>query len=171
MPHHRGMISLGIDCATKAGWALVEQINGRERLNGHGVLRLDGKHGVPAQLIADLAAEWHADFVGIEIPYVAKNVNTAMVLARLAGRFEQAFERAGSQVVVVRASEWQAGVLGRFGGVRRAEKKKAAALWARAMFGRSLTEDEADAAGIAVHVLRQFGIRSVVARAQKALAS
>lgn len=148
------MVSVGIDCATAAGWARVESGAGQERLLGHGVLDLKD----PAKawgLIARLAALTPApDVVAIELPYVGKNIDTTIKLALLAGQFLQAFAPTGAVVKLVRASQWQAAVLGKFGGRRREEKKKAALVWARAMFRTVLTIDEADATGLAVWAAR-----------------
>ena len=69
-------------------------------------------------------------------------------LARLCGRFEQAFEPSGADIRVVRAVEWQTAILGRFGGKTRAGLKLAAVAWAKGTFGVSLPSDAADAAGV-----------------------
>lgn len=164
------MICLGIDCATKTGWALVERESGRERLLDYGVLDISGKKLPAWNPVAALALRCRApnpvpDVVAIELPYLDKNVATALLLARLCGRFEQAFGPSGAQVVVHRASEWQSKILGRFGGRTREELKKAVVLWGKATFGVQLPVDAADAAGGATHVLRSMNVRAAMARA------
>lgn len=161
---------LGIDCATKAGWALAENHAGKETLTAHGVIDLSGKRclsisTVIYELVRDLPL---VDVVGIELPYLGKNVVTLRTLSRLFGRFEQAFEPTGAEIVEVLATKWQHRVLGTFGGRKRDDLKKASKIWARATFGVVLTEDEADAAGIAVHVLRERALAEKVARATAA---
>jgi Holliday junction resolvasome RuvABC endonuclease subunit len=120
------------------------------------VLDLSGKKRPASALINELAlVVGEVDIVAIELPYLGKNVNTLRVLARLFGRFEQAFEPTGAEIVEVTAQHWQHRILGRFGGVRRESLKPAAIMWARATFGVQLTEDEADAAGVSACVLRE----------------
>ncbi len=165
------MRALGIDCATNAGWAVVERMNGRERLLDHGVLVLDGKQLPAWNPVAALALRCRKeglvpDVVAIELPYLGKNVVTLRTLARLFGRFEQAFEPTGVEIVEIMATKWQHKVLGKFGGKKREDLKKAAVLWARATFGVPLTDDEADAAGGAVCVLRE---RAFAARVKGAM--
>lgn len=152
------MIALGIDCATRTGWALVERREGRELLLGHGVLDLDEDmwesiKGFAASVGARGLGIGAFDVVAIELPWLGKNVDTTIKLARLCGRFEQALGFV-DQVEVVRAVTWQSAILGRFGGKKRDGLKKAARIWARAMFGVELSEDESDAAGIAVWAAR-----------------
>ena len=160
------MIALGIDCATKTGWALVESDGGHEKLLADGVIDL----GIPdfwmeIKRLAD-ASFWETepkrpDAVAIELPYMGKNAHTLEVLARMCGRFEQAFESTGAQVQVVRASQWQTSILGRFGGKTRAGLKLAAVAWAKGTFGVSLPSDAADAAGLACFALRTARARKL----------
>ncbi len=159
---------LGIDCATTAGWALVTGSPSCETLLDRGTVALANGCACVVQGLVERVRQRLKDrgeamaglVVAIEEPYLAHdNPKTLKVLARLVGRLEQAFELAGAEVVTVTAQSWQACVLGvgprRFGGVRRADRKAAAGIVARSLFGRGLTEDEADAAMLAVHVLRQ----------------
>ena len=158
------MIALGVDCATNAGWALVEQDKGRDRLIECGVLDL----GRPDAWNPVAWLELHCrtpkptpDIVAIELPYMGKNVHTLEVLARLCGRFEQAFEPTGARIEVVRASQWQSAILGRFGGKTRAGLKLAAVAWAKGTFGVTLPSDAADAAGLACWALRTARARKL----------
>lgn len=149
------MIAVGIDCATTTGWAIVERVAGRETLKGHGLINL--KRSDPWNPITQLAnesmrIEGEPDVVAIELPWLGKNPHTLEVLARYCGRFEQAF--AGTPTRLVRASEWQSKILGKFGGKKRAQLKRAVVLWVKGSFGVDVSEDEADAIGLAVYALR-----------------
>ena len=153
---------LGIDCATKCGWSVVEDVSqgarklGKdERLGAHGVLDLSGKKKSVSAVINEFVLTLPSiDVAVIELPYFDENVITLRTLARLVGRFEQVLEPLHVEVELVMATEWQHSILGSFGGKNREQLKKAAVLWARATFGVVLAEDEADAAGIATHLLR-----------------
>ena len=157
------MRALGLDCATKCGWSVVEDAlqaarkrGQAEHLVGHGVLDLSGKKKPISTVINELVFSLPSiDVAVVELPYLDENVVTLRTLARLVGRFEHAFEPLHVGVELVMATEWQRAILGGFGGKNREGLKKAAVLWARATFGAVLTEDEADAAGIASHVLRK----------------
>ena len=159
------VIAVGIDCATKTGWAVVERKAGRERLVGRGVLDLSGASGLPSELLSLFAGRLNAEVplaglpVAIELPYLGRgkalNVVTLRTLARLCGRWEQALGVYGADVELVMADAWQRRILGKFGGRKRAERKKAAKLWAAGTFGVRLTEDEADAVAIATDLLRE----------------
>jgi hypothetical protein len=99
------------------------------------------------------------EVVAIEDAYLGENVDTLKTLARLVGRWQQAFEALGLETRLVMADVWQRGILmgliSRTSG--REARKKAAAVWARATFGTILGPDEADAAGLATWELRQRG--------------
>lgn len=158
------MIALGIDCATKAGWSLVENAGKGEELLDHGVLNLDGKKLPAWNQVSFLALRCRKpglepNVVAIELPWLGKNVATTIVLARLCGRFEQAFDPS-AKVELVRASEWQASILGRFGGKSRETLKKASKDLVKRIFKEDVTEDEADATWIAVSALRKAKIEA-----------
>ena len=98
------------------------------------------------------------DVVAIEHPYVGINAQTALVLARACGRFEQAFQRRGFDVEVYRAAAWQRAILTGLVPARGATRdalKAASVMWARATFGAQLDDDRADAAALATWALRQ----------------
>jgi Holliday junction resolvasome RuvABC endonuclease subunit len=159
---------LGIDCATKTGWFLVDNAAGKERLIGHGVLDLSRSPWTQIQWLVTHCRDLERlpDVVVIELPYLDKNPVTLRTLAMLAGRFQQAFEAAGIPTELLMATQWQRKILGRFGGKKREDLKKAAVLWARATFGEVLTTDEADAAGIATCVLRERAFANRVKEAR-----
>jgi hypothetical protein len=155
----------------------VARENRHERVLDHGVVDLSGKHGRPSDVISALVqriakqTELQGLLVGIELPYMghgpAANVITLRTLARLCGRWEQAFGVYGADVELVRASDWQGRILGGFGGKKRAGLKKAAKLWARGTFGESFTEDEADSVGIATSLLRERDTAALLEDAAK----
>jgi Holliday junction resolvasome RuvABC endonuclease subunit len=167
--------ALGIDCATKSGWAVVERDAGRESLLGRGVLDLSGSAGLPAEVLAIFVRRLNAEVplsalpVAIELPYLARgkamNVVVLRTLARLCGRWEQALGVYGADVELVMADAWQRRILGRFGGRKRADRKKAAKLWASGTFGARFTEDEADAVAIATDLLRERDVAAKLAAA------
>jgi len=149
------VIALGVDAATKTGWALVHRAEGRERLIAHGVLNF--KKFPNRWQVADTLATWakqgNASVVVIELPWLGKDPHAAEVLARICGRFEQAFEPGGAKVRVIRSSQWQTKMIGpsRLG---RDALKKLAVAWCRSNFGEELPDDAADAAVMAVFALR-----------------
>jgi Holliday junction resolvasome RuvABC endonuclease subunit len=150
------VIAVGIDCATTTGWAIVERTGGRETLRGHGIIKFNTPHvWKPIAWLALQARPWGGpwpDVVAIELPWLGKNPHTLEVLARYCGRFEQAFTSTPTRLV--KASEWQSKILGRFGGKKRAGLKRAAVLWVKGTFGVDVSDDEADAIGLAVYALR-----------------
>jgi Holliday junction resolvasome RuvABC endonuclease subunit len=164
-------IGLGLDVATSCGCAVVMKDGHFERMLDHWTADLSGAKcstwSTIAAILSRVAGHCPPNelVVAIELPYLDENVHTLQVLARFCGRLEQVMEAAGAQVVFANAQSWQRAILGRFGGRVRADRKKAAAIWARAVFGPGLLPDEADAAGLVTHVLRQRGFAAKVAKA------
>ena len=171
------MLAVGIDCATASGWALVARENRHERVIDHGVVDLSGKRGRPSEVISALVQRLARSTsleglpVAIELPYLARgktqNVVVLRTLARLCGRWEQALGVHGADVELIMADAWQRRILGSFGGRKRAERKKAAKLWARGTFGKLFSEDEADAVAIATCLLRERDTDALLAEAAK----
>jgi Holliday junction resolvasome RuvABC endonuclease subunit len=160
------MLSLGIDVATRSGWALVERVAGKERLLDHGILNLARGPREQIERLASMHAR-RADLVALELGYLDKNVATLMVLCRFVGRFEQACEAMGKHPQLIQATVWQRSLLRGLAGpmAKREELKRAAVMWARATFREVLGEDEADASAIATHVLRTTAMAERIARA------
>jgi len=160
------VIALGIDSATRAGWGLVEKVPGREQLLDHGFLDLSGRSGKRAEVIEDFARRILArvdaiDLVGIEDNYLdtnedKANVVTLKALARLAGRFEQAFEALGVETVLVNPQRWAVGILSGLISPRstREARKAASTLWVRSTFKLVVGHDTADGVAIATYVAR-----------------
>lgn len=153
------MIVLGLDSAiTKTGWALVERDGGKETLIQHGFLT-----DVDGDVVSEFAGRVHAsnvavDMVVVEDLYFAKDANMVKKLARLTGRWQQAFEVLGFSTKLVMASAWQKSLLSGLmnaGSSDRNARKKACQLWVKATFGAELPVDEADAVGLAVYELRR----------------
>lgn len=148
------MIVLGLDVAVhRTGWAIVERIGPREQLHDHGVL-VDPTH----EQIETFAQQCsHVDMVGLEEPYVDKNVATAIQLARAMGWYEHAFGSLGVGSTAVKASTWQLGLLRGLMSekTKRDGRKTAAKLWVRATYRRTdISEDEADAVCFATWLAR-----------------
>lgn len=153
---------LGIDSAfAKCGWALVERDGVRERLIAHGVLK-----AVDGEVVGEFAGRMATgsltiDVVVIEDCYLdeteRRNVDTLKVLARLVGRWQQAFEALGLSTTLVMADVWQrfllTGLMPRQ--AKREARKAAAKTWARATFKEALGSDESDAVGLAVYWVRK----------------
>lgn len=147
----REVIAMGIDAATKTGWAQVERANGRETLLDWGVLNLKTQSWFK---IHKLAREHTSqNVVAIELPWLGKDPHAMGVLARICGRFEQEFEVGGAIVRVIQASIWQSKMLGNTRMGRDALKRLAVA-WCRSNLGVTLPQDAADAAMLAVYALR-----------------
>lgn len=152
------MIALGIDAATKTGWAKVERVDGREKLLDWGVLDFKKFEREPWNPPAFLDLRCRApagvpDVVAIELPWLGRDPHALEVLARICGRFEQVFGPRCSDVRVVRAVQWQSKMLGntRMG---RGALKRLAVAWCKSKLGAKLPQDAADAAVMAVYVMR-----------------
>lgn len=150
------MVVVGIDSAELSGLAVVARDQGaREHLVHSGVAKVRVAADVEA-IVARLAA-YEPDVVAIEEPFVHPKMPLAgLVLARLCGRWLQAFESRGLTCVTVPASMWQPNMLKGLIGPRatRPERKAAARIWVGASFNVDATEDQADAICMAAYVLR-----------------
>lgn len=162
---------LGIDSATKTGFGLVERVGTKERLISYGAVDL-GRGPMAAAIetfVERVIEDGPIDEVAIEDNYLAAgeqaNVVTLKCLARLAGRWEQAFEARGIRTVLVMAQKWQTGLLG--GALmgptaNRATRKKAAGLWVKATFGVTPGEDACDGIGLAAYRARHATFAQLV---------
>jgi Holliday junction resolvasome RuvABC endonuclease subunit len=134
---------LGIDAATTTGWAVVGPEGSRMKVLAHGRMTADWS-GIE-QLLAGLVVP--VEVAAVESPYLDKNPDTTITLARIVGRFEQVLDRRGVRTELVKAASWQQGLLDRL--IRpsstRAQRKFAAKLWVRASYRLDVSEDEADA--------------------------
>ncbi len=155
---------LGIDCATTTGWALVQLGAGRPVVAAHGTIRA-GWHEV--RDLVDHFSVAGLSVAALETPYVDKNADTTIKLARLCGRFEQELEARAIPVELVKASEWQRGLLR---GLitetsKRGDRKRACRLWVKSELGKVVGEDEADAIALAVWVGRRLAFAARTAAA------
>jgi Holliday junction resolvasome RuvABC endonuclease subunit len=160
------VIVLGLDSATRTGFGLIEHKAGRETIVDSGVIDLSGRSGKRAEVIEDFARQILArvgtiDVVGIEDNYLdtnedKANVVTLKALARMVGRWEQAWEAIGVDTVLVNPQKWAAGILTGLIGPRanRQARKKASGLWVKATFGLTPQEDEGDGIAIATFLAR-----------------
>jgi Holliday junction resolvasome RuvABC endonuclease subunit len=150
---NRDRVVIGVDSAERTGFAVLADA----RLVRHGVA--DIASAADVERTADLLALHRPDLVCVEAPFVRVNAATGLTLARLLGRWLQAFERRDIPTATVLASTWQPIVLvGRMTPrTKGPDRKLAAQAWALETFGLELPEDEADAAGIAAWAARHSG--------------
>ena len=157
------MVVLGLDAAVnRTGWAVVEKHDGREWLVNAGTL---GR--CTPEMRDEFAGQWrHVSAVAIEEPFLHENVQTLLVLAANMGAWVQAFGRHRLEAETIKADVWQLGILRGLieNRTKREGRKLAAQRWAMATFGlmKPLSEDEADAAGLATWCARK---RAFAARA------
>ena len=156
------MIVLGIDGSlTCTGFAVIttDGVPGSERIIYTERMHTSPEDGTDVYRARNLAAralglakEYDAELIGLEMPYVdqRKAGDVGLRLARLGGAFEQALEGGGFEVVqVAAASAGKAlGIKGR--NTLRAEKKRQAIANVRTRYGLTVTDDEADAIGVAL---------------------
>lgn len=157
------MISLGIDCATHSGWAVVDDSNGKEEIVDTGLIDFSKIEETPWRGARSIIDVWGnregPDVIAIELPWLGKNVATTIKLACFCGMFMQEMGRAWLvKPMLIGANEWQTKLLGTQG--KRDRRKKAAIEWVRLYFGQTLPEDEADAVCIATYALRLHKIKT-----------
>ena len=152
------MISLGIDPPN--AWAAVD--GDRRLASGHWRKGLDDgdlwyrafqvaqeavSHGVRLAAVEGQWVEWRDCVDGRTRRGQTRG---ALVTARHAGIWTGACFAAGIRtVVVVAPEEWRAAVLPRGTGPHRASRKAGAVLMAKLLYGVDVTEDEAEALGVA----------------------
>lgn len=144
--HSRNVIVLGLDSASTTGFALLdgERILESGTVDAREMKRID-------VLAAFMCSRARPDLVAIEDNFLGINVNTVKVLSRIVGAWELAFAVRGVPTELVMASVWQKALLaGLPGGT-----KKRAATWVKATYGLKVSEDVADAIGIAAFVARR----------------
>jgi Holliday junction resolvasome RuvABC endonuclease subunit len=155
--------AIGVDVATRAGWAVVEATGGCERALETGIV--SPASGAVWEQIESVVSKWRGvDVVALERPYLDKNVLTLEVLARLLGAWEHACASRWLDVVLVRASEWQqevlAGLINRAS--KRTQRKQAARIWCRATYGLNLDDDQSDATALATWAVRTERMRGLI---------
>jgi Holliday junction resolvasome RuvABC endonuclease subunit len=159
-------IVLGIDSASRSGWALVQG----ERLIEHGTVNgADRKR--QDTLAAYVCGKTRPDLVAIEDNYLGANVNVVKVLSRIVGAWELCFAVRGVDTRLVMGSVWQKALLTGLidFGTKSTARKAACALWVKATYGVKVSEDEADAIGLATHVARELAMDTKIRRAAGAL--
>jgi Holliday junction resolvasome RuvABC endonuclease subunit len=140
---------LGLDCASTTGWAVVQVRGGKPAVSTYGKIKAGWAE------IRDLINHFSSaslTLAVLETPYVDKNPDTTIKLARLCGRFEQELDAHDIAIEVVKAWDWQRGLLRGLVHERstRPERKAACRRWVRAELGLDVGEDEADAIAMAV---------------------
>lgn len=141
------ILSLGIDPGRSTGLALYD---GR-RITWSARYRVDDDHPLSACVAALPAIPC---VVGLELQHAAPRagLQSVLTLGSIRGRWYEAI-LAGLGIVplMCQPAEWQCGVLGVGRASKRDERKRAAGIVARGLgMGEHVSEDEADAAGIAV---------------------
>ena len=135
--------TIGVDPATTTGLALIDGTTCRTmsvRIPlGDITRRID--------TLRTLAGDTLVDAVAIEQPYAGQHAGAGLVVARHAAMWEAAAHTLQLRVVRMAPSEWRRhtipGVVGR-------EKCKAAQVkWAARVYGVTVSDDEADALGLA----------------------
>ena len=145
---------LGLDSASLTGWALLDG----ERLIERGTVKADEPIKI-SEFATRLATSDYLrpDLVVIEDSYLGENVVTVKLLSRILGRWEQAFSTYGVPSEIMMADTWQqhvlAGLITRKS--KREERKAACRQWVHITYGIRVTEDVADAIGIATWVARR----------------
>jgi Holliday junction resolvasome RuvABC endonuclease subunit len=150
------VIVLGLDSATTTGYALVEHARGRDRLIEAGTV--DGSDGMAVAELAGRVVNAHAiELVAIEDNFLGKNPATLKVMARIVGRWQQAFEPLGVDTDLIEPSRWRSVLRGFIQpGAQRAACKDAAQRFARMVLGaKDLGTDAAEAACLAVFAARR----------------
>jgi Holliday junction resolvasome RuvABC endonuclease subunit len=138
------VIVLGIDAAAKSGWGIVDTTAGRARLLDFGIAKVGNYRSLGAVVAA--AIKLGAVKAAIEYPYVAENAGTALKIGTVVGRWMQECDRAALAFETFTASQWQLQLLSGLitNKSKREDRKKAAAIWVKSVFGIVALEDEAD---------------------------
>lgn len=138
------MIVLGIDAATKSGWGIVDTTGGRIRLLDFGIAKVGNYRSLGA--VMAVALKLNVAKVAIEYPYMAENAGTAIKIGIVVGRWMQECDRAALPFETFTAHQWQMQLLTGLitNRSKSPERKKAAAIWVKSVFGINALEDEAD---------------------------
>jgi Holliday junction resolvasome RuvABC endonuclease subunit len=141
---------IGIDSAELSGFAAVDVGEGRELLLHHATF--PARSAADVEAVVAQVAEVGADLVAIEEPFVhPRNPSTGLVLARLLGRWLQAFEARGLTTATVPASMWQPRLLPGVSYRTPSAARTAAPIeFVRQHFGVAAEEDAADAICLAL---------------------
>lgn len=151
---------LSIDPARRTGWAILDA-KGRDvlRLVATGTLRQTGAAHVESFAAHMTRPKVRPDMAVIEDQYLGRRRQDGVVLkvlVEIRTRFSQALEARGVPVMLVMADDWQTSILSPVVGpeTRRAERKRAAALYVRKWYSRELPEDENDAVALGTYAVR-----------------
>lgn len=143
------MKALGLDIASKTGWAVAED----DSLIELGLLNARDERAIRRFVTGIWEQHPDLDLVAIEAPIALQNGNTTIMLAKMAGALTYAFSER-CPVHEVHSSAWRSQVLGMHSRAGREALKAGAVEWVRLRTGRYVTTDEADAACIAFWATR-----------------
>ncbi len=137
---------IGIDPATNSGWAIVS-IGLAPRLLSYGEAEMN-YDVCPTDLLRDaMGSKFGPCIVGIEEQYVGVNARTSLVVARRAGRWEEAAAMCGCTPTFVNPQTWHSRELG----ITRPRDvvKRAAVNKVKGLYKIKVSSDVADAILIA----------------------
>jgi Holliday junction resolvasome RuvABC endonuclease subunit len=157
-------IILGIDSASRAGWALVQG----EKLLEHNVVTEATNRLRQDALAAYVCSKNRPDLVVIEDNFLSANVATLKVLARMVGAWEMSFAVRGVETTLMIPESWRAATVKALVPKKpvRADWKLAAKTWVRSTYGVTVGEDEAEAICMASAVARTMAFDQRIRRAE-----
>jgi Holliday junction resolvasome RuvABC endonuclease subunit len=159
-------IVLGLDSATRCGWALVQG----ERLIEHGVVSPATDRRRQDTLAAYVCSKTRPDLVVIEDNWLGDNPSTVKVLARMVGAWEMAFAIRGVETELMIPAEWRQVLRGIVCKKPMSDDwKRAAIAWVKATYGVTAGEDAAEAIAMSTFVSRRESYAAKVRRVTGAL--
>jgi Holliday junction resolvasome RuvABC endonuclease subunit len=145
----RSVRIMGIDPGAKTGIAIIDDRGNLLESDTWGAMRpfeVLGRYNLYGVHIAIL-----------ESAYIGANARSALSVARQVGRWQEALESRGIQVILVPASEWQCALLPITPRAKRDERKAASMALAGQLFGGALDEHASDAALLAHYGATEIG--------------
>jgi len=139
---------LSIDPGTTSGWAILT-VEAAPKLLTYGAIHFPkprrGQFKTATEAIEEATKRAKGSIIQtvIEDQFVSKNMQSALKLARKAGRWEEASEHLGFPVEYVAASSWQSKELS---GFKRKDLKKGAKAKVKGIWNEDVSEHIADAA-------------------------
>ncbi len=156
------MIVLGIDAAASSGWAIVDASGGRPQLLDYGIAKCSDYRTLPA--VVGVAITAGVASAAIEVPYVDKNIDTAIKLGFVVGRWMQELDRAALSYGTFQAQSWQHFILAGLVTPQstREARKRAAISWVEITYRVRVPSDSADAICLATWRAKVLRVRGGV---------